>query len=259
MDFFRRATVALASSPADAGLVRYAEAIAERGAGSIELRFVHVEPDGTPDPVKPGGSPAGCELLYGPRIDKLLEFAAASRSDCIFAGDPHPPGSRRRLTRRLAMQAPCSLWLAPGDKPPPPSRLLAAVDFSVSSAYALELATLLASRLRIAECDAVHVYNASAVAPDEAVFKRFLEPIDVHGVSVRPICEQARSVAAAISGRAASDGADLIVMGARGLSSSSAVLLGAESEQLLIETDRPVLITKPAGDRLELVELLLAS
>jgi nucleotide-binding universal stress UspA family protein len=263
MGFFRRATVALADDPVDDGLVRYATGIAERAASSMELRFVHVAP--TPDAADARSRLAAqceiapCEMLRGPRIDKLLEFAAKSGSDCIFAGERPSAGNRRRLTRRLAMHAPCSLWLVPETSPRAPARVLAAVDFSVASAFALHIATLLANRLALPECTALHVYGADVSAPDEAAFKNFLGPLDLHGVRVVPAAEQAGSVAAAVARTAARQAADLIVMGARGLSSSSAVLLGAESEQLLTETDRPVLITKPPGDRLELVELLLRS
>jgi hypothetical protein len=56
---------------------------------------------------------------------------------------------------------------------------------------------------------------------------------------------------------AAAEHAELVVMGTRGLSSSSAVLLGSESEQMLIETDRPVLVTKHRGERLGVLEALL--
>jgi nucleotide-binding universal stress UspA family protein len=130
------------------------------------------------------------------------------------------------------------------------------------------LATLLASHLGISQCTALYVRATNARAPDNSVsldvsrngskpFEKFLSSEEWHGVEVVPRIEEGPAVAPAILRVADMADADLIVMGARGLSPSSAVLLGNESEQMLIETDRPVLIAKRRGERLGVLEVLL--
>jgi nucleotide-binding universal stress UspA family protein len=288
MEFFRRATVALANTPLDTDLLRYARLIHEISEGEMTFFFLHVLATG-PDTkgavvtshrealasirasveqhFQPGASDT-CRVVSGSPVDKLLEFAAESRSDVLLLGHHRNRSGRRSLGRRLAMKAPCSLWMVPEGSPVRMRRILAAVDFSIASAHALSFATLLASRLGASECLAVHVRPPTVLSGDSSVdqvvrtedrkaFETFLSPLDLHAVKVRPQTEDSGSVTAAILRAAEADNADLVVMGTRGRSASTAVLLGSESEQMLIETTRPVLVTKQRGERIGLLQVLL--
>jgi nucleotide-binding universal stress UspA family protein len=172
------------------------------------------------------------------------------------------------MARRLAMKAPCSLWLVPEGSARPIRRVFTAVDFSGPSAHALTMATRVASRARASACVALHVrepgtfaadanVDAIARASDAQAFRRFLAPIDLHNVPVDVRTIESGAVAATIERVAREEGADLVVAGTRGRTPSSTILLGSESEQLLSELPSPLLVTRPRGERPGLLEALL--
>jgi nucleotide-binding universal stress UspA family protein len=126
------------------------------------------------------------------------------------------------------------------------------------------LATLIARRAGHETCAVVHVLDPNPLELDAAehqevgrLFERFLAPLDLHGVQVRQIVEEGRSVAAVAARLVADQGADLVVLGTRGRGPSAAALLGSESEHVLVESKVPVLVTKDRGDRLSILSALL--
>jgi len=284
---FRRVLVAVDLE--DPEIVSYAR-ILPRLSPDVECRFVHVLgwPGRSPAD-KPhlthsqaleklqqvvsscyGGPHAICQVLHGTVIDQLLETAAESATDLIMVG--HKVGhksehsQRRSLARRLAMKAPCSVWMRPNGGPQDVRRVLVAVDFSSPSAYALSTAARIARNLETEECLALHVYFDEAM-PEEAEqranltevlekFDRFVAPLDIHGMKVRSVIEASSNVVHAIQRLAQQEQADLVVMGNRGQTRSASILLGSESEHMLMETQVPVLVVKRRGERIGLLEAL---
>ena len=213
-----------------------------------------------------GGTNAICQVLHGTVIDQLLETAAETVTDLILVGHKSEHSQRRSLARRLAMKAPCSVWMRPNGGPQDVRRVLAAVDFSSPSAYALSTAARIARNLETEECLALHVYFDEAM-PEEAEqrvnhaeilekFDRFLAPLDIHGMKVRSVIEASPNVVHAIQRLAQQEQADLVVMGNRGQTRSASILLGSESEHMLMETQVPVLVVKRRGERIGLLEAL---
>jgi nucleotide-binding universal stress UspA family protein len=142
------------------------------------------------------------------------------------------------------------------------------VDFSRHSANALSTATALARAAGLDTCSALHVYFDTTLTAsgeysetvrgrEEEAFAAFSAPLDLHGVSVRPLFEDSASVSHAIGRAVEAGGADLVVMGTRGLGRSASVLLGSESEQTIMETRVPVLVVKEPGGRHGLLDVLL--
>jgi len=287
MQQFRSLIVALARTPSDAGLLAYARMLANL-VPQAEFCFAHVQ--GWPGPrQKPadvvtheqalskvrdsvvadfGPSEANSvQVLHGTRVDCLLELAANRGADFILVG--HGQGSgRRSLARRLAMKAPCSVWMVPEGAPARVDSILAAVDFSTPSANALSVATQIAALNKVEECRALHVYFKEAVAgfdeyreslreEEGQAFSRFVAPLELHGVRVNPVFEESASVSHAIERVAESEAVDLIVMGTRGQSPAAAVLLGSESEHVMMETRIPLLVVKQRGARIGLLRMLL--
>jgi len=288
---FEQILVGLTASSADEELLNYALVL--RGvAREARFRFVHVlgaysDTDGRLMPASADeafdrisssvrrwfpeqrdGAAVTCQVVEGPRIDRLLEFAVRERIDLILVG--HRPGrtGRRSMGRRLAMKAPCSLWLVPAGAPPEISRVMAATDFSDHSAYAVSVAAKVSASAGLARCWSLNVYfndltiglgerNEAIREIRKAEFQEFLHPLDLRGVCIEPIFEESFSVAGAISVTARRVGADLVVMGTRGRSPSAAVLLGSESEQVMMESRVAVLIVKPPGERHSLLQVLL--
>ena len=210
-----------------------------------------------------GGLNISCHVLYGSRVDRILEFAAEQAADLLLVGHRRNRTGRRSMARRLAMKAPCSILLVPESATPRLQRIQAAFDFSDPAAYALGVATALAQHRRLGECQVLHVGSsrtADGAQQREAISRQldeFVARLDLHGVQAHTVLLEGSAVASKILEAAASHRADLIVMGSRGLSASAAVLLGSESEQTLMESPIPVLVAKRRGERLGVLEVLL--
>lgn len=288
MQRFQHLMVGLTREESDAGLLRYAAMVSRLGTAR-EVRFVHVLPTAA-DPAKgmdhdhavaqlksevathflnvPENVDAYFDVLKGPLLDRLLRFAAEQEDDVVFVSCDRGESSRRSLARRLAMNAPCSVWMVPDDSPPQIRRILVPIDFSEHAADALQVATSLAKLLGHTECLALHVYfNEATVTYEEydqvlrgqeaQAFQSFIAPLDCHGVHVKPLFVEAANVAGAILRVADEQAVDLIVLPCRGRSRSAAILLGSVAEATIIESRVPMLVVKHFGARLGLLQVLL--
>ena len=74
---------------------------------------------------------------------------------------------------------------------------------------------------------------------------------------MRPLFAEGPDVVQAVERIADGAGADLVVMGSRGQSRSASILLGSESDHMLMDAKVPVLIAKRRGDRIGLLQALL--
>lgn len=283
MHRFVRLMVCLRGSETDPELIRYAAMIARLGTVR-EAHFLHDVPprDGDPDPSGaecqamvareftdiPEGVTSSQEVLRGPLLDVVLTEASEREIDLILVGHRKNRPRRRSIARRLAMKAPCSVWMAPEGSSLTLNRILVPVDFSERSADALVVAAGLAARAGCRELLALHVrFEESRLTfegDEEAIkqreqqeFDAFLAPLDLHGVAVRSLFVDDPSPAHAIARLGMEQKADLIVMATRGRTRSSAILLGSVAEDTLIESDLPVLIVKHFGDHLGVLKALL--
>ena len=146
--------------------------------------------------------------------------------------------------------------------------MLAPVDFSARSADALTAAASMAARVGLDTVDVLHVrFDDTVVTFDDyenllhtnerEALTIFVARVDLSGVDVLPVFEQGPDVARVILRTAAERGADLIVMGTRGRSRAAAVLLGSETDHVLLESSVPVLVVKHDRARLGLLGALL--
>ncbi|MDH4380709.1 MAG: universal stress protein [Gammaproteobacteria bacterium] len=275
--------VALAGTKADAGLCAYA-VMAAKWHGIAKVAFVHVLPNAAAAgeraraeleaQAKPhtAGLPASVDVSYevlsGPMTDQLLAFAAQKKAEVLLVGHSRQTPGRSALARRLAMKAPCSVWMAPDGAPAALRRILVPIDFSEHSADALRTALSLAKLAGGAQCLPLHVYFNEAAATyegydqvlrgeEQAEYRRFIAPIDCRGIEVKPLFEEGANVSHAIGRVVQSVGADLIVMATRGRSRSAAILLGSATEEMIIETRAPLLAVKHFGAGLGVLEALL--
>ena len=214
-----------------------------------------------------GSGRTRCHVLHGSVVDSLLETAAELAADLILVGHSGEHNGRRSLARRLAMQAPCSVWMRPSGPVIPLRRVVAAIDYSGHSAYALSVASHIARRAGSGNCRALHVYlneasagveeyQASDRAREREAFDRFTAPLDTAAIGVEPVLVEGVSVAESVNRLLKSDPMDLVVMGSRGQSRSVSVLLGSESEGVMMESRVPVLIAKQRGERIGLLQAL---
>jgi nucleotide-binding universal stress UspA family protein len=286
MRYFDHVVVGLANTAADRGLLRYARLVHQMGRGESRFTFVHViDPHQLPrrsDAPAPTMAAARAALQSvvaeefgtqashdvtvsdGNLVDTLLAELAQAKADLVMVGHRRDGRGRRSFSRRLALKAPCSVWMVPEGSEPRVTSVLAAVDLSLPSAQALSVAALVADRAGQGKCTALHVQEPSALGFDAVeqdsarrALEQFIAPLELHDVEVVPRVEEAGSVAGAVSAQVAAAGHDLVVVGTRGRSPSAAVLLGSESEEVLMSSKVPVLITKEAGGRIGLVKALL--
>ncbi|WP_341328885.1 SulP family inorganic anion transporter [Methylotuvimicrobium sp. KM2] len=288
---FNSITVPLAMTEEDTGLLRYAAHLAKLGIGK-EFNFVHVitphdkhRKDNSPKALKKGmteevknyfdGALKSIKVNYQTmegtsRMDELVQFTLAAKSDLILLGHRKSRTGQRSLSRRLAMITSCSVWMVPEDCGSGISRIVAPIDFSQPSADSLSHATALAKVNQISECMALHVFFDPSViryeehddivfGEEEATFEDFLNRVNTHGVIVKPAFEESSNTAHAILRKAEEYGADLIVISTRGRSQAATILLGSVTSQVIAEAQIPVLAIKHFGDQMSIMEALLAS
>jgi nucleotide-binding universal stress UspA family protein len=284
-ELFQRALVSVGPAPDADALIRYARLLPLLDPG-VEIQFLHVmgwpgRSAGLQSPVTYGqalarleeaaarhfgrGGRVQCRVLNGELVDTVLETAVEWCADLILVGHGAGAQGRRSLARRLAMKAPCSVWMRPDSPAFTVRRVLAAVDYSPHSAFALSTAALIAHRAG-GSCLALHVSFDDAARGGQSqgeicglqrdAFSRFAAPVDTSGVAVEPVFAQSADVAHAVARVSGAEEVDLVVMGSRGRSPSTSILLGSESEHVLMESRVPVLIAKRKGERIGLLQAL---
>jgi nucleotide-binding universal stress UspA family protein len=203
----------------------------------------------------------------GDPLDVLLHEAIDTHADLLLVAQARVGAGRRPLARRLAMKAPCSVVMVPSGAPARLERVLAPIDFSPRSADALEVATAVAAAAGIESCQVLHVrfepstagyedYEESSAGEERDSFALFTARVDWHRVDLEPILLESADVTATILRVAAEKHADLIVMGTRGRSSAAAVVLGSETDHVLMSSPVPVLAVKHFGASLRLLDAL---
>lgn len=198
----------------------------------------------------------------------VLQEAVNMRADLLLVPAVRAASSRRAFERRLAMMAPCSVWMVPDSAAPRLDRILAPIDFSPRAADALDVATAIAERAGSEACRALHVrFNSAVASPDDIneilvgeeheAFSIFAARVDLHGVDPDPVFEEGADIGRTILRVADEQQSDLIVMGTRGRTRAASMLIGSETEQTLQSSDVPVLAVKRSGSRLRFLEALV--
>ena len=289
MDRFRHVMVGLTGRLSDFDLIRYASMLA-RLETAVEVRFVHVIPSDGPESSAPRHDAAletversvadaflnvgesvrvYCDILKGTLIDRLLAFAAEQEIDVMLVGQrrDHSLG-RGSLAKRLAMNAPCSVWIVPSGSSLTLKKILVPIDFSNHAADAMLVAASMAQRAGNAECLPLHVYFNESVLTyqqddpfvrglEEDAYHQFIATIDCCGAAISPLFVEAPNVAETIHRVGLEQSVDLKVMTTRGRSRSAAILLGSVTEGVISVADKPVLVVKHFGTQLGFLQMLL--
>jgi nucleotide-binding universal stress UspA family protein len=252
-----RLLVGMVGRRPDIRLIRYASMVARLGGAGVsattsedgEVRFVALLPgkrrcDAGQNRVllrekvrryftgPPTDVPVGCDVLAGQVVSRLTELAVDFDSDLLLAGDSR---WRARTRARLAVEAPCSVWLVPPDWAPVLRHLLVPVDFSEASRACLETAARIVRRSRGARCIALHVHHPDDPSPRGLNRKliSFLGSVDTLGVRVTPLLHPGLHVASIIGHVAQEQASDLVVMAARGRSRWSAAIHASVTEETI--------------------------
>ena len=277
---YRKALLALPLTDSSSGLIEYTALLSRLGI-VLEIDVVHVVTEGTAEPSRVESEMKAAvgdrlqsniisfHVLEGDRTDRILQFAVERQAELVLLGHRRSRNPRRSLARRLAMNAPCSVWLVPDGSEVALSRIIAPVDLSEHSADSFREAISIASIAGLREVTALHVYfdaevvtysgsQARTQQKDQKDVSRFLSGIDDKRVQVVPESIDALNVAHAVHHLVAERGTDLIVMGTRGRSRAASVLLGSETEQALMETSIPMVVVKHFGASRNLLQVLFS-
>lgn len=204
------------------------------------------------------------------RLDAIVRQVYETHSDLVLLARHRSHNSQHCLSQRLAMVSRCSVWMVPDNFTGQIQKIVAPIDFSLSSGDCLEQAAAIASAAGVSECRAVHVYLDDAViryeehqdiirGHEEAKFTEFMSLINTGDTVVKPAFIEGINPVQAILQEADASHADLIVVSTRGHSKAATVLLGSTTSQLMAEANVPVLAVKHFGKQLSLWETLRTS
>jgi nucleotide-binding universal stress UspA family protein len=132
------------------------------------------------------------------------------------------------------------------------------------------MAVTLAAASGLEELHLLHVYDTHRAAPSfpgapqkaqgrrlaEEYFTASLQQLDLQGLTAVPHFMEGENVPGIIGERAEALEADLVVIGTRGHSSSSIVLMGSVAEELVRWARVPVLAVKRKGATLSLLKAM---
>ncbi|RMG68980.1 MAG: universal stress protein [Calditrichaeota bacterium] len=213
------------------------------------------------------------EVIPGQPVDVILHHAVQKEIDLIVVGRKVDARETRRLPVRLTRKAPCPVWVVPAAFPPQISKILVPVDFSELSVLAMETAVHLA---RLMNLEAVYCLHSFSLPSDyyqtgkseeeftailrqhtEREFDQFLSRFEHAGVQILPEIVREKRPTTAIETFIENNEVDLVVMGARGRTPATALLMGSVTEHVLLHSSIPVLAVKKKGMGLHLLKALL--
>lgn len=220
-----------------------------------------------------GAAELELDVAINNRVAGIITRCREAKSDLLVLGafgDRRPSVGAGTVATGCVRAAVCDVLLVRDDHPGPFTRIIAAVDFSETSVWALSRAAALAA-IDDAELYVLHAfrppweqlhYKAPTLLTAEHLQKQYRDALEgrlaavVRDVTKRYPSLQARTVLfpghghrSAIAAYAESASADLVVLGTRGARSIRDTLLGSTAEKTLAEARCSVLAVKPTGRR----------
>lgn len=217
------------------------------------------------------------EIHEGRGIADILQSSKDESLDLIVVGrrQPHDQMAVGSAFARLARKAPCSVLVVPDQAYPHFARIAVPVDFSEHSKLALQSALAIARNCgesnpqviaqSIYEIGYGYRYTglsfAEAVADREAKARtqldKFVSDVDTTGVKFEKIVTCTQHATVAVHDLVSTRNLDLIVAGSRGMTATSAMLLGSFATRLIVHAPVPVLVAKKKGETLRFLDALL--
>lgn len=202
----------------------------------------------------------------------LVSACNRLRADLLILGArgmKHGPAQIGVMATKCLRKAPADVLLVRDYESGPFRHVLACVDFSTTSAAAVQAALKVAAEDH-GELDCLFVYRsalalsldygrylpASVLTPDsegiahwQSQLDGFLQPLmqGSNGLTWRGSVEERPNVREAIYDRVKRGGADLVVLGTRGKSDIRSLIMGSTAEQIVNHVPCSVLAVKPPG------------
>lgn len=215
-------------------------------------------------------------IKQGQPTKEIMKFAAEQKIDLIVIGRKKENSSSGVLIQRLARRAGCSLLIVPSGKEMKMGKIHVPVDFSSYSKMALEKAVTFAKKLSpTPEIIVQNVYQVpsgyhytgksydefSKIMKDHAEkdYKVFIQDLKLGDIKLNDLytLDKEDDVIAEIYKKAKKEKADLIIIGAKGRSSTTAIFIGSKAEKFLhLDSEIPVMVVRPKGKRAGIREYL---
>lgn len=215
-------------------------------------------------------------IREGTPTREILKFVGKEKMDLIILGHKSDQKNGGVLIQRLARRAGCSLLVVPKKTKLKFEKILVPVDFSSYSKMALEKAIALANRLETTpEVITQNVYQVPSgyhytgksfndfaeIMKEHAQrdYKSFIKDLQLDKVVLQDsyTLDNEEDVIAAIYKKGKKSKADLIIIGAKGRSSTTALFIGSKAEKMVqMDSDIPLMIVRPKGKRAGFMEYL---
>ena len=213
------------------------------------------------------------KLLEGERIQTVLKVARAEEVDLVITARKTPNNEPDQYAARIARKSPCSVFCVETTKAANYTKVLVPVDFSEHSNRAYDFGAALARAAGISEVCVLRSYgipygqHKAMMSRDEfaADYKKFeserLETYILHqgpkDIYSQSIVVESPVPAYGIAKYVSAEGIDVVVLGSRGAHAVSALLLGSTTEAIINEVSCSILVIKPKGTGLSLLDSLL--
>jgi nucleotide-binding universal stress UspA family protein len=216
------------------------------------------------------------EVLQGNTSKQILKYGLEKEADLIIVGNKADGKSSGVAVQRIARRASCSLLILPRDSKADLHKILVPSDFSDYSTIALQEAVHIASHIR----HGVHItvqnvfyvpvgYHFTGKTYEEFTevmrsravesYEKFVAQIDLMGHELEQVysLDEDEDPVEDIYLKAKEIGADIIVIGAKGRTSTAAIFLGSMAERLIrVDTEIPILVVRPKGKTEGLLDYL---
>lgn len=215
------------------------------------------------------------QILDGAPLEELLEWTTIKNIDLLLVGRKRELRGSGMMPQRLTRKVMCSVLFVPENKAFKMDELFLSNDFSKNSKMSLELVASLAEKNADSTVYSFHAYQLptgyyktgkteeefAQIMNDNAVkkYNKQIEETELDGVHITPLfmLDKHEEPAVLVNEVAHKKKADLLVIGAKGRTATTALFLGSVAEKLItLDSDIPLLIVKDKNKTFNFFELL---
>ena len=216
-----------------------------------------------------------CRIKEGRPVKALLEEIRSYDADIVVIGRNYSSKrSNKKIAENIARKAPCSVYVVPSEYASKEIKhIMVASDGSAHSKSALEEAVKLASALKLKSVSCLNVYHVpmgfhstgksyeefAEIMHENAKieFQEMIQDFSSSGIEIRPVYVLNDHIEKGILDSIEKEKADMLIVGARGRSTGSSVLLGSVTEHLIGQVKIPLLAVKNKSAGIDFFDALL--
>jgi len=214
-----------------------------------------------------------CYAVEGIESIEIIRKVREKSIDLVIVGEDENDEIKRRLPEKLIRKSPCSVLALPQNAKPEITKVLAPLDFSKHSADTVDVALAFTGAAKLKTIDCIHTYSvptgfhtigktyeefAEIMKKNaETDYEKFIKSADLKGLGLNVSFILENHPHKAINKYIHENQVDLLIVGARGKSTTAAALLGNTAEHLIHTAEIPILVVKRKNENLSFVDALL--